>query len=240
MGPGQTGRASELGGSSRRRRTPTELGEELVAVSRGVVEDRWRVALVVVLVLAGLTLPAGVASAQFPGNYTMVVDQGGANDVNSSQVDLTQFGRDDSDPNRYKLLWSWDATDDWTGTGATGDACALFDGDGDGRVNFAVCARIQNPAGTRTRSCRWSGSPYAYTCTTRARPLRPADLSTIAPGTVNSGAIDLLTGAILPSPPANLITRRIRSATSSRIRTGRTTRRSRSTSRRASCRRVPT
>ena len=117
MGPDRTGRVSELGGSSRRRHTPMELGEELVAVSRGVVEDRWRVALVVVLVLAGLTLPAGVASAQFPGNYTMVVDQGGPNDVNSSQVDLTQFGRDDSDPNRYKLLWSWDATDDWTGTG---------------------------------------------------------------------------------------------------------------------------
>ena len=142
-----------------------------------------QVALVAVLVLAGLTLPAGVASAQFPGNYTMVVDQGGANDVNSSQVDLTQFGRDNSDPNRYKLLWSWDATDDWTGTGQTGDACALFDGDGDGRVNFAVCAQIQNPGGNPNVVMQVPGSPYAFTCNNArfdrcgqpaASPSRPA------------------------------------------------------------------
>src|SRR6478736_1513739 len=142
-----------------------------------------RVTLVVVLVLAGLTLPTGVASAQFPGNYTMVVDQGGPNDVNSSQVDLTQFGRDNSDPNRFKLLWSWDATDDWTGTGATGDACALFDGDGDGRVNFAVCASIQNPGGNPNAVMQVVGSPYAYTCNNARldRCGQPAPFSIVNP-----------------------------------------------------------
>src|SRR6478736_3135980 len=162
-------------------------------------ERRWRAALVFVLVVAGLTLPAGMASAQFPGNYTMVVDQGGANDVNSSQVDLTQFGRDNSDPNRFKLLWSWDATDDWTGTGATGDACALFDGNGDAGVNFAVCAAIQNPGGNPNAVMQVVGSPYAYTCNNARfdRCGQPAPF-TIAPGTVESGAINLLTGVILP------------------------------------------
>ena len=42
------------------------------------------------------------------------------------------MGRDDTHLNAqntgyYSLFWSWDAIDQWTGTGQTGDACALFD-----------------------------------------------------------------------------------------------------------------
>ena len=80
------------------------------------------------------TSAVGAATA-IPSNYLSVVDQGRANDVNAAQVDLTRFGRDDSNASLYKLFWSWDATDQWTGTGQTGDACALFDSNGDGKVD---------------------------------------------------------------------------------------------------------
>ena len=88
---------------------------------------------------------AGTASAAIPSSFFTIPDQQGANDVNADQNDLTQMGRDDSNAAFYKLFWSWDSTSLWTGTGQTGDACALFDSDGDGKVNYAVCARIENP-----------------------------------------------------------------------------------------------
>src|SRR5918995_635174 len=108
---------------------------------------------------------AGTASAaDIPSNFFVVVDTGGANDVNASQVDLTQMGRDDSDATTYKLFWSWDAIDDWTGTGQTGDACALFDNDGDGNVNFSVCARIENPDADPTVVELTADSPFLFVC----------------------------------------------------------------------------
>jgi uncharacterized repeat protein (TIGR01451 family) len=147
------------------------------------------------------------AAAAIPANYVTVVDQQGANDVNSSQVDLTQLGRDDVDPNTYKLLWSWDATDDWTGSGQTGDACALFDSNGDGNVDFAVCAQIQNPAANPNIVTEAVASPYAYSCNDSKNDRCGNPTSVPIPGAaVISGAINELTGAILPSPPANLIT----------------------------------
>ena len=81
------------------------------------------------------------ALAEIPPGYFVVQDQDGANDENA-QVDLTQMGRDDSDPTVYKLFWSWDATDQWPGGGSTGDACALFDANGNGRIDFVVCGQI--------------------------------------------------------------------------------------------------
>src|SRR5918994_216841 len=82
----------------------------------------------------------------------------------ASAVDLTQMGRDDSDATTYKLFWSWDAIDDWTGTGQTGDACALFDNDGDGNVNFSVCARIENPDADPTVVELTADSPFLFVC----------------------------------------------------------------------------
>ena len=103
-----------------------------------------------VAALTGLTAIGVVVSAHgpttVPANYFTVVDTSGANDVNSEQVDLTQMGRDDTDATKYSLFWSWDSITNWTGTGQTGDACSLFDTDGDGKVNKAICARVANPA----------------------------------------------------------------------------------------------
>jgi uncharacterized repeat protein (TIGR01451 family) len=168
---------------------------------------RARAALIALLALSCCGVLAGAAQAAIPANYLTVVDQGGANDVNASQVDLTQFGRDDSDASTYKLLWSWDATDDWTGAGQTGDACALFDTDGDGDVNFVVCAQIENPGADASVVTQVAGSPYAFSCSDAKndRCTNPTPV-TITAGSVVSGAINELTGAIAPSPPASLIT----------------------------------
>ncbi|HET7407345.1 MAG TPA: hypothetical protein VFJ21_09475, partial [Mycobacteriales bacterium] len=101
---------------------------------------------------------------QIPSDFFTVVDSGGVNDVGSQQRDLTQMGRDDKDPSVYKLFWSWDSTDLWTGAGQTGDACALFDSNGDGKVNYAICAQISNPNGNTGKVTMTANSPTAWSC----------------------------------------------------------------------------
>ena len=111
---------------------------------------RWITLLIIVASLTALTAIGVTVSAHsgvgpaVPGNYFTVVDSGGANDVNSDQVDLTQMGRDDTDSTKYSLFWSWDSINSWTGSGQTGDACALFDTGTDGKIDKAVCARVSN------------------------------------------------------------------------------------------------
>ena len=68
---------------------------------------RWRSAdavLVIVLAFAvvGLTSDSS-RSAPVPSAFLTITDQNGANDV-PGQQDLTQMGRDDSDPNVYRIL----------------------------------------------------------------------------------------------------------------------------------------
>jgi uncharacterized repeat protein (TIGR01451 family) len=108
-----------------------------------------------------LALPA-YAAGTLPVNFFTTVDTDGANDV-PGQSDLTQFGRDDSDANVLKLAWDWDATDEWTGNGQTGNACALFDSDGDGNINYAVCVEVHNSNATTVVQSA-SGSPNVLSC----------------------------------------------------------------------------
>ena len=145
------------------------------------------------------------ASAQDFPNYLIVHDQQGPNDQ-PSQVDLTQMGRDDTDADTYRLLWSWDSTTDWTGTGQTGDACALFDSDGDGNVNFVVCVRVENTNANPDSVTQEDGSPYAFTCSDakndRCTNPDPVDIDA---GDVITGSIDPATGDLGLSTD-NLIT----------------------------------
>src|SRR5437773_1660758 len=90
-----------------------------------------------ILTAIGMTASAHSGVTAIPSNYFTVVDTDGANDVNSDQVDLTQMGRDDTDGTKYSLFWSWDSINSWTGTGQTGDACALFDTGIDGKIDKA-------------------------------------------------------------------------------------------------------
>lgn len=84
------------------------------------------------------------------------VDAQGADDENAAQKDLSQMCIDDTDPTF--ISWQWDGTSIWSG-GNTGDACALFDTDGDGLANSAVCVSIENNPPTMK-----STSPRVFTC----------------------------------------------------------------------------
>src|SRR5215218_7721310 len=87
------------------------------------------------------TLGSEFNQYQFLG---FVTDDQGANDT-PAQSDLNAFTRADNVSGRIAVKWVWDDVDSWTGSGQTGDACALFDttlptaNKGKGMANFAVC-----------------------------------------------------------------------------------------------------
>src|SRR5262245_51504674 len=116
-----------------------------------------------VTIKAMATVSGVMSSMTIPYTFLSVTDQQGANDQ-PAQSDLTQMGRDNSDPYYYKIFWSWDSIDQWTGTGSTGDACALFDSDGDGKVNYAVCGQITNQNANPNVVVQTTGSPFAFSC----------------------------------------------------------------------------
>ncbi|MCB0138931.1 MAG: hypothetical protein KDE50_03390, partial [Caldilineaceae bacterium] len=100
--------------------------------------------------------------------FTFFIDDGGVNQIDNNaggqQSDLTQLGIDDSHPGSLWLQWSWDSTDLWTGNGQTGDACALFDTDGDGFANYSICTAIHNPGGNASTVTTTTADPFFYVC----------------------------------------------------------------------------
>jgi uncharacterized repeat protein (TIGR01451 family) len=85
-----------------------------------------------------------------------VVDTAGANDE-PNQKDLTELCVDDTAGSSIHVTWGWDEIK-WTGAN-TGDACALFDTDSDGKVNYSICVSIDgNPAE------QISSSPRIFSC----------------------------------------------------------------------------
>ena len=113
---------------------------------------RWLALLVIVAVATAVVAPTVLAANPFTsGQYQL--DQGGANDQ-PNQKDLT--GQIAGEINGvFYSSWAWDDIA-WNG-GNTGDACSLFDTDGDGKANYAVCVTVAgNPAvetSTRVYSC---------------------------------------------------------------------------------------
>jgi hypothetical protein len=108
-------------------------------------KQRW-LALLVTGVVLSAALGVGGALASIPAIYSggTQVDVDGANDV-PGQVDMTEMGRATSLNPDVRIFWSWDSTSAWTGSGQTGDACALFDSnDTDAFINYVVCARVHN------------------------------------------------------------------------------------------------
>ncbi|MFP5361742.1 MAG: DUF11 domain-containing protein [Thermoleophilia bacterium] len=160
--------------------------------------------LAVAALLTVFGLSTGSASAAIPPNFFTVSDTQGPNDE-PGQKDLTQFGRDDTDPTAYKIFWSWDETDQWAGAGQTGDACALFDTDGDSFINFVVCGQVYNP--TAGSVVETPGSPYAFSCNDSkvdncGGPSAPLAFTS---DDIKSGAITAI-GDPAASPPADLAT----------------------------------
>jgi uncharacterized repeat protein (TIGR01451 family) len=170
------------------------------------------------LAVTAAVVVATAGATTIPSNFFVVTDQQGANDV-PGQVDLTQLGRDDTDSTVFKLFWSWDAVGF---TSQTGDACALFDYNGNGNVDAVVCGQIQNgpqwtaqnPQIVQTTAVPssfpsgWTtgGSPFVFRCVDSSadRCSQPS-----APRPYTRGT-DIVAGAlgssISTSPPANLVT----------------------------------
>jgi hypothetical protein len=167
----------------------------------------WLAVFATAIAFGAGALGALAAPGDIPASYFIVEDELGANDV-VAQSDLSQLGRDDTNADYYKLFWSWDEIDQWTGTGQTGDACALFDSDGDGKINVAVCAQISNfnadPADVRQTT---GGSPYVFKCgdTKNDRCAQPKGPQARTVTQVTAGQIGSASGGVL-NATANLIT----------------------------------
>jgi hypothetical protein len=102
------------------------------------------------------------------------------------QSDMSSFARADNVAGRLGLRWSWDDINAWTGSGQTGDACAMLDTDSDGTANFAFCARVNNPGGDPNVTAQVPGSPILYKCkdTQSDRCASPNSIQTIDASTV--------------------------------------------------------
>jgi len=177
---------------------------------------RWLSLIVLVMgmsiIAAGLALAHGATT--IPANYTggTQVDVHGANDV-PGQVDMTQMGRDTSDSSVYRIFWAWDSISAWTGKGQTGDACALFDSDGDSNINFVVCARVSNlnadPDDVRILEAAPDKPVYLFGCSDKKndRCTNPSAVSYDA-GEVIAGQLGLTAGNLItetdPFGPADL------------------------------------
>ena len=78
------------------------------------------------------TTQLGLTSAFDPYIFLIpTTDDAGAND-DPDQSDLNSFTRADNVSGRLAVAWTWDDINSWTGSGQTGDACALFDTDAPG------------------------------------------------------------------------------------------------------------
>jgi protocatechuate 3,4-dioxygenase beta subunit len=89
---------------------------------------------------AGLILATTTFTDTVDPNWVCVNDSQGVDDV-PGQKDLNEMCFDDSMlPTNWDISWNWDDAS-WSG-GNSGDACALFDSNGDGKANFAYCLQV--------------------------------------------------------------------------------------------------
>ena len=111
------------------------------------------------------TSGGGGGGSVTPIFYGEICDTQGANDQ-PAQSDMDCFSRADNVTGYLTVRWTWDDINSWTGSGQTGDACALLDTDGNGSANYSFCARITNPDPTHVELV--AGSPILYGCKDKA------------------------------------------------------------------------
>ena len=95
--------------------------------------------LVAALWMGVANVRSEASSPLAPQAPACVVDQQGANDE-PGQKDLTTMCESAGAFDTVQISWNWDDTA-WTGTN-TGDACSLFDTDGDGNANYSLCVTV--------------------------------------------------------------------------------------------------
>lgn len=136
------------------------------------------VALTMLLQMSGIStlIPSQLARAATECNS----DSQGANDV-PGQKDLTYLCVDDAPvDDKITASWQWDDLD-WSGNNS-GDACALFDTDGDGKANTALCVVINGSPASLTQF-------LTYTCGD-ASESRCTSPNTSSPSTLSDCDID--------------------------------------------------
>jgi hypothetical protein len=141
-------------------REATPLGDESVALEGARIvtfrpsarnkKPRWLALLGLVIVATGAFASTALAAPSF----TFVSDDHGANDE-PGQKDLTAQASA-FDGSTFYSAWRWDDTS-WSGNN-TGDACSLFDTDGNQLVDYAVCVTVGKKNVTELNS-------RVYSCT---------------------------------------------------------------------------
>jgi len=122
---------------------------------------------VLALAITAMSFAVGAgASGTHPAlsTFSPVVDQQGANDA-PGQKDLTLQGTNNTYVANGDLwvVWNWDDTQ--VSGGNTMDACTLFDSDGDGNANLAVCLTLVSVGnGVNKTVAMQSSTPVVYTC----------------------------------------------------------------------------
>lgn len=126
-------------------------------ILRGGRRVQWLLMAIVFILLqfiplAAITNTTKAGTVTNPCDYIKTVDTDGANDE-PGQKDLTQLCEDlsSSGLGYITVSWNWDEIN-WSGNNS-GDACTLFDTDGDGNANYSLCVTVK-------------GSPAAITATT--------------------------------------------------------------------------
>ena len=98
-------------------------------------------------------------------NVLCTPDVNGANDA-VGQGDLTTLCSGDLVSNQQDFEVSWD---DINWTGQTGDACWLFNTDGDEGINYSLCVTVENDG---SGGVQLANNPLAYSCNDRTdKPL---------------------------------------------------------------------
>jgi uncharacterized repeat protein (TIGR01451 family) len=100
------------------------------------------------------------------GNFLCENDLQGANDE-PGQKDLTKMCRDTTSPDPVNITWDWDEKSPGGNLGGnTGDACSLFDTDGDGFANYSMCVIVDgNPSVYQNKVLYSCGDAKADRCT---------------------------------------------------------------------------
>ena len=165
----------------------------------------WIITLAVGLSLI-IILAMTASNSLAQDNFIFVVDDGGVNQLDNNaggqQSDLTRFGIDDTEVGEgyLWLQWSWDSTDLWSSAGQTGDACAIFDTNGNGNADYSICVQIHNPQKDTSKVYTTTANPYFFVCTADSKPDRcgnpePRSLTTT----------DMLTAGLLTDTQNNTL-----------------------------------
>src|SRR3990172_6000853 len=161
--------------------------------------SRSRLATLVVLLASLLALSLTFVTPPLSHNFITLNDDAGANDE-PGQKDLTRMGSDDSHAGTLEILWNWDITSQSGNNSA--DACALFDTNDDGRVNFSICGvwkdgAVQEPDSPRLYSC---GDDKSDRCTQPITLINAAPNGDPDPSLIDSTCPTILVQSTDPFP----------------------------------------